>query len=99
MARQFQRHGSSAAVTIDGRSARGTSRQRFHRATVILGIVIGVAWGGRATPAQHLADLSDDLVRWQTHPTSDRVRVIVPGTREDLQTLLIAHPLPVVRWL
>ena len=47
----------------------------------------------------HRAHLSDDLLRHESRRTDSRARVIVHGTRSQLEALADRHHLEVVRWL
>ena len=71
------------------------SRRLFVLFTLLLASAIGV----RSSAQGPLAHLSDDLFRHASSRSADRVRVIVHGSRSDLQALATRHRLTVVRWL
>ena len=83
-----------AASSTDGSGVRG-----MRPTLLLLAVLAGVMLGVRPTPALHLASLSADLLAWQASPSSERVRIIVPGARAELDALLARHPVAVVRWL
>jgi serine protease AprX len=99
MVRQrFSRKHVSQRARAGGRS--DTHDRRWTRAApFLLAIVVALATNVYFPHAQHLASMSEDLLRWQLLPTSSTVRVIVGGTQADLGPVLARQQLPVIRWL
>lgn len=62
-------------------------------AAIIIGSTLGV--GGQ----RHRAKLSSDLLSFESRRTSARTRVIVRGSRMELEALASRHGLAVARWL
>jgi serine protease AprX len=48
---------------------------------------------------KHRAHLSDDLLVHEAHKSHKRTRVIIPGTRRDLDALAARHHLKIIRYL
>jgi serine protease AprX len=69
------------------------------RALLVAALFLGTAVGVRGVGPEHRARLSDDLVDHEAKRSSSRVRVIVRGTRSEIDALARRHGLTVVRRL
>jgi serine protease AprX len=69
------------------------------RALLVAALFLGAAVGVGGTGPEHRARLSDDLLDHEAKRSSSRVRVIVRGTRSEIDALARRHGLIVVRRL
>ena len=74
---------------------RGLTWTRVVALTVVL---IATVLGSKGS-AGHRAHLSDDLLRLEAVRSAQKTRVIVHGSRADLETLARRHGVGIVRWL
>jgi serine protease AprX len=72
---------------------------RIRRAAFVIALAAGAAVAVRGAPAQHRAQLSDDLVRLQLRDSRDRARIIVRGAPAVVDAIAARHGLPVVQRL
>jgi serine protease AprX len=87
----------NAKIEIDSVNPGRSARVR-RRAAALFVVVLALALGSKGS-AGHRAHLSDELLRHESRRAPDRVRVIVHGSRGDLQALAARHHLTVARWL
>jgi serine protease AprX len=76
------------------------SRRRFGwvRLVALTVVLVSTILGSKGS-AGHRAHLSDDLLRLEAARSSQKVRVIVHGSREALQALALRQGVGVLRWL
>jgi serine protease AprX len=68
------------------------------RVFVLTAVLVATALGSKGS-AGHRAHLSDDLLRLEAARSPQKVRVIVHGSREELQALALRQGVGIVRWL
>jgi serine protease AprX len=72
---------------------------RVRSLAVCFALLAAAVLGIRGTNAQHRANLSLDLLTHEARGGGSRTRVIVEGTRADVEAVARRHGVAVVRWL
>lgn len=76
-----------------------SARSRSLRVAIVVTLVLGATFAVRGDGRKHRALLSRDLLAFESHRSSQRARVIVKGTPEEVKELAARHGLSVVRLL
>ena len=75
----------------------GLSSSRFLKFAALFAIILGSTLG--VGGQRHRGKLSSDLLSFEARRTTARARVIVRGSRMEIEALASRHGLGVARWL